>query len=57
MRRQELVRALIAAALPTPDAISGAVVEAMWKSGFFRLRGALVGTLAFQAYAGPLASD
>lgn len=53
-RRQELVRALIAAGLPTPDAISGAVVEAMWKAGFFRLRGALVGTLAFQAYAGPL---
>src|SRR5204863_3125900 len=26
----------------------------MWKAGFFRLRGALVGTLAFQAYAGPL---
>ena len=26
----------------------------MWKAGFFRLRGVLVGTLAFQAYAGPL---
>jgi hypothetical protein len=26
----------------------------MWKGGFFRLRGVLVGTLAFQAYAGPL---
>lgn len=26
----------------------------MWKAGFFRLRGVLVGTLAYQAYAGPL---
>ncbi|MBV8457867.1 MAG: hypothetical protein JO122_14755, partial [Acetobacteraceae bacterium] len=35
-----------------PD--SGAVIEAMWKAGFFRLRGVLVGTLALQTYAGPL---
>ena len=53
-QRQEMVRALVAAGLPTPDAISGLVVEAMWKAGFFRLRGVLVGTVAFQAYAGPL---
>jgi hypothetical protein len=53
-QRQEMVRALIAAGLPSPDSISGSVVEAMWKAGFFRLRGVLVGTLAFQAYAGPL---
>jgi hypothetical protein len=53
-RRREMVRALAAAGLPTPDPISGAVIEAMWKAGFFRLRGVLVGTLAFQAYAGPL---
>ena len=53
-RRQTLVRALIAAGLPTPDSLSGAIVEAMWKAGFFRLRGVLVGTLAFQTYAGPL---
>ena len=26
----------------------------MWKAGFFRLRGVLVGTLAFQTYAGAL---
>ena len=52
--RQEMVRALTATGLPTPDVISGAVVEAMWKAGFFRLRGVLVGTVAFQAYAGPL---
>ena len=53
-RRQTLVRALVAAGLPTPDPLSGATVEAMWKAGFFRLRGVLVGTLAFQTYAGAL---
>lgn len=52
--RQELVRALAATGLPAPDVISGSVVEAMWKAGFFRLRGVLVGTVAFQTYAGPL---
>lgn len=52
--RREIVRALIAAGLPTPDHLSGAIIEAMWKAGFFRLRGVLVGTIAFQAYAGPL---
>ena len=56
-RRQTLIRALIAAGLPTPDPLSGAIVEAMWKAGFFRLRGVLVGTLAFQTYAGPLGAN
>lgn len=53
-QRQEMVRALAAAGLPSPDSTSGIIVETMWKAGFFRLRGVLVGTLAFQAYAGPL---
>jgi hypothetical protein len=53
-QRQEMVRALVATGLPTPDPIAGPVIEAMWKAGFFRLRGLLVGTLAYQAYAGPL---
>lgn len=52
--RQEMVRALVASGLPAPDSISGLIVEAMWKAGFFRLRGVLVGTVAYQAYAGPL---
>jgi len=52
--RREIVRSLLAVGLPAPDHLSGAVVEAMWKAGFFRLRGVLVGTVAFQAYAGPL---
>lgn len=52
--RQEMVRALVAAGLPAADALTGKVVEAMWKAGFFRLRGVLVGTVAYQAYAGLL---
>lgn len=56
-RRQTLVRALAAAGLPTPDTLSGSIVEAFWKEGFFRLRGVLVGTLAFQTYAGLLGVD
>ena len=53
-RRQTLVRALEAAGLPTPEPLSGRIVEAFWKAGFFRLRGILIGTLAFQTYAGLL---
>ena len=54
-----MVRGLIAAGLPSPDDLSGRGVEAIWKAGFFRLRGVpnLMlggGTVAFQAYAGPL---
>lgn len=56
-RWQTLVRALIAARLPACDPLSGTIVEAMWKAGFFRLRGVLVGTLAFQTYAGTLGGD
>jgi hypothetical protein len=52
--RQEMVRALSAAGVPVPDSITGAVVEALWKAGFFRLRGVLVGTVAYQCYAGLL---
>ncbi len=52
--RQTTVRALISAGLPATDRLSGQIVEAMWKAGFFRLRGVLVGTIAFQSYAGIL---
>ncbi len=52
--RREIVRALISAGLPRTDFTSGEVVEAMCKAGFFRLRGVLVGTTAFQCYAGIL---
>ena len=52
--RRQLIRSLIAAGLPTPDRLSGDIIEAMGRAGFFRLRGVLVGTLAYQAYAGIL---
>jgi hypothetical protein len=52
--RRELVRSLAAAGLPTPDRLSGSVIQALGRAGFFRLRGVLVGTLAYQAYAGIL---
>lgn len=53
-QRREMVRALLAVGLPPPDPMSAIVVEALWKAGFFRLRGVLVGTVAFQAYPGLL---
>ena len=53
-QRRDMVRALTAAGMPSPDPMAGAVIEALWKGGFFRLRGILVGTLAFQCYAGIL---
>lgn len=52
--RRSMVASLRAAGLPAPDRITGDVVEALWKAGFFRLRGVLVGTVAFQTYAGLL---
>lgn len=51
--RREIVRALTQA-LPAADALTGEIIEALWKAGFFRLRGVLVGTVAFQCYAGLL---
>lgn len=37
-----------------PDAMSGDIVESLAKGGLFRLRGVLIGTVAFQTYAGLL---
>lgn len=54
--RRMLVSSLRAAGLPYPDGVTGDVVQALWKAGFFRLRGLLVGTVAFQTYAGLLGS-
>ncbi|MCG8504984.1 MAG: hypothetical protein MI755_10290 [Sphingomonadales bacterium] len=51
--RREMVRAL-GQVLPRPDPLTGAIIEVLWKAGFFRLRGVLIGTAAFQAYAGLL---
>lgn len=52
--RRKLVATLIREAyLPRPDAMTGDVVQALAEGGFFRLRGVLVGTVAYQTY-GPL---
>ncbi|MBW4092175.1 MAG: hypothetical protein HIU82_13855 [Proteobacteria bacterium] len=50
--RRSMVRSLVAAGLPSPPGLVGDVTEALWKAGLFRLRGVLIGTLAFQTYGG-----
>ena len=52
--RRELVRALLQLGLSRPDPMSGAVADALARAGMFRLRGVLVGTAAYQCYAGML---
>ncbi|MCR9080611.1 MAG: GSU2403 family nucleotidyltransferase fold protein [Hyphomonadaceae bacterium] len=52
--RKAIRRSLTAAGLPEPDGLTAAVIEAMADAGVFRLRGVLVGTVAFQTYAGLL---
>lgn len=52
--RRSLVTSLTAAGLPSPPALVGDVVDVLWRAGLFRLHGVLVGTAAFQAYAGLL---
>jgi hypothetical protein len=50
--RHQLVSTLIRQArLPRPDPETGAVVQALADAGFLRLRGVLVGTVAFQTYS------
>ncbi len=49
--RRELVTALRRAGLPGPDAASGVALKALADGGVFRLRGILVGTMAYQTYA------
>lgn len=53
-QRRNMVRALMTLGIEPPDSITGNVIEALWKAGFFRLRGVLVGTTAFQTYSGIL---
>ncbi len=52
--RRALVSALHAAGLPSPTSLVGDIVESLWRAGLFRLQGVLVGTTAFQTYAGLL---
>ena len=51
--RREIVKALTSSP-PQPDALTGNIIDALWKAGFFRLRGVLVGTVPFQTYGGLL---
>ena len=51
--RRKLVSTLVReAGLPVPERFSGEVVEALAAAGLFRVRGVLVGTVAFQCYPG-----
>ena len=53
--RRKLVSTLIReAGLSAPERFTGDVVEALASAGLFRVRGVLVGTVAFQCYAGLL---
>lgn len=50
--RRKLVSTLVREAyLPRPDAMAGEIIKALAGAGFFRLRGVLVGTAAFQTYS------
>lgn len=53
--RRKLVSTLVREAyLPSPPPKVGAVAQAIADAGFFRLRGVLVGTVAFQCYSAAL---
>lgn len=53
--RRKLVSTLTReAGLTAPERFTGDIVEALANAGIFRLRGVLVGTVAFQTYAGLL---
>jgi hypothetical protein len=49
--RRKIVSTLVREAyLPRPERLAGDIVQALADAGFFRLRGVLVGTVAFQCY-------
>jgi len=52
--RKTIVASLVRAGLPQADAATGAVADALAQAGVFRLGGCVVGTVAYQAYAGLL---
>ncbi len=52
--RKAIIRSLKGAGIPEPDPLTAAVIETLADAGVFRLRGVLVGTVAFQTYAGLL---
>ncbi len=52
--RRAIRRSLVAGGLPEPDTVTASVIDALALAGVFRLRGIIVGTVAFQTYAGHL---
>jgi hypothetical protein len=52
--RRRLVSVLLGMGLLRPDPFTGDLIEVLWKAGLFRPRAVLVGTVAFQTYAGLL---
>lgn len=52
--RRAMVSALVAAGMPRPDPLTGAILQALADAGAFRLRAVVVGTFAYQTYAGLL---
>lgn len=52
--RRQMVSALKQAGLPSPDERTGEILAALAAAGVFRLRTCLVGSIAFQCYAGIL---
>lgn len=54
LQRRDMVRSLVAAGLPSPTTKMGDLVEALANAGIFRLRSVLVGSMAYQTYAGCL---
>lgn len=50
--RADVVRALTSIGFPQPDHITGQVVDALARASLFRLRGVLIGTVAFNCYPG-----
>lgn len=53
--RRKLVATLTRdAGMASPDRVAGDIVEALSHAGLFRLRAVLIGTVAFQTYAGVL---
>ncbi len=52
--RRDLAAKLRRTGLPAPSALEGAVIQTLAQSGLFRLRATLIGSLAYQTYAGLL---
>lgn len=53
--RRRLVAAIVASGAPKPDRTSAEIIKALAEAGIFRIRGLLIGTMAFQTYAAHLA--